>query len=320
KNNQPIDTKSQNDKYEKDTAAEIGFKVTGFKEKILDTLQKYGIYDAYSNYTKKDLSRLESEYRKLDWQISQHQSELEGRVKYIPMKNGTDEEFRQKRSIPESSKGLEYKMNEQEDLARIAYKKFQMCEIKRDQYATNIIKIETDISMEKTKPVSEASIQRINALTTERYEMNKQKVTYEKLMNDFAKQLTSKRDVFKAYQQSVMEKELFLDESKTALTTIGTTIEVMRAYIASPNSTKITLDETLNLAAKLMERVEQYKGAAAVRQEKNRTRMDRIRGMNSYSGDGIVNNDYYNAIAQVLNQNRTAYIGNADKIAHEMGF
>lgn len=317
RNGKKVDITTQSNMYAKKAAIKAGMTLTQFEETIYDTLKNWGIYDKYGRYSKNDLNKLEKNYLKCELEVSQHQETLEGKVKYQPILTGSNEEFELLNSVPDSSKGLEYKMNEQLNLKDIAIENYQATTAKRDLYAQHVIQIDKDIKVERDKPLSEESTQKIRVLTNERNEIIRQKNVYDKSVNDLAKQVFAKDQVYKAYTMLVNRHEFFLDESKTALTNTGITLEVMRAYVENANSGKITLKDTIRGIYDLTKKTEQYKAVAGVHEEEIESQMNLIRRMNSGGQGSVVNDKHFNKMQQGLNQNRTNFINQANRIITE---
>jgi hypothetical protein len=318
KNNRPVDAKTKNDEYTNRTAEAMGYKAEGLKKLIVDTLQEYGVYDVRSNYTKKELDKLEKNYNALLKDVAGHQTELEGRVLYTPMTKGSEEEFRQKLSVPESSKGLEYRMNEYLDLSQIAINKYKNCELKRDQYSQRINTLTIEIDKEKQNTPSDMSLQKINALSKERNALVTQKNVYQGLMADASQEVYANDELYKAHSNMVNEKRLFLLKSKSALTKLGITVEIMRTYVATNTGSK-SLDQTLDGLEKAMDKGAKAVDAIAIYQEKMGYRMGRISAINGGMGQNIVNNEYFANQEQELNHEYTQSFAAVDRIAKERG-
>jgi len=317
RNGKKMDVNMQSDLNAKKAAKKAGLTLTQFEETFYDTLKNFGIYDKYDRYSKKDLNKLEKNYQKCELEVAQHQETLEGKVKYQPILTGSNEEFELLNSVPDSSKGLEYKMQEQLNLKDIAIENYQATTSKRDLYASHVIDIDKDIQTEKSKPLSQESTQKIRALTNERNEIVRQKNVYDKSVNELAKQVFAKDQVYKAYTMLVNRHEYFLDEAKTALTNTGITLEVMRAYIENANSGKITLKDTIRGIYELSKKTVQYKAVAGVHEEEIENQINLIRRMNSGTQSNVVNDKHFNKMQQGLNQNRTNFINQANRIITE---
>ena len=244
--NEKINTYTKKSKKTTDTKNDLGTKVREY-------IANDKFYEKFKRITAKKVQSIEQTFLKvsgiylesLNEDIANQQLKLEGTIKYIPMTEGSDEEFRERSAVPESNKGVRYRMEECQDFARIAHHKYQVCELKRDACSSRINSIESIVSEEKTKEASDDNNKKINLLMGERHTMLEDKTKYERLMQDFAQQLMHKDKIYHAYRNFLIQKEYYLDEVKSFYTAFkGITSNICK-YISSKNKDPSELNEIL---------------------------------------------------------------------------
>jgi len=237
-------------------------KTVSIKEDIGKIINKFiednSVYSShnyhYKYITERKAASIEKEFLKnskiyfkvLDDEISDCCLKLDGEIKYTPMKTGSDEEFLERRSVPESSKGLRYKMDELHDLVMITHRKHEICQLKRDLCSSCITSIDNMVSEEKAIDITEEdSNKKAHMLLEERYNIQQEKNKYERLMNDFANQFIHKDYMRGDYRKIIRQKEFFLDEIKTFRAILNGITTNIRAYISSTNKNPTELNEIL---------------------------------------------------------------------------
>jgi hypothetical protein len=112
---------------------------------------------------RKYLKECKVSYDALSHNLSQLQSELNGKIQYKPMLLGSAEEVIARKAIPNENKGLVYLLEEHTDLRDLAIKNFQTCDKKLAGYHTRIAIIQNEIYKKapeyKEKPVPDTALE-----------------------------------------------------------------------------------------------------------------------------------------------------------------
>lgn len=245
----------------KDMADAAGITVNPILRTIDDVLSKYNLnpkWDIYGNVMKKHLGQATRLYEETLDELDAHKKTLEGKIRYIPMTAPNIDEYKKRKYVRESDKGLRYKREEIFDQLQIVLLNYEQgdmlknnFEAKRDSYVSQISELRS-----QTNPANRSKILDLSAsksvIESDIRTLNEQQELYQDEMSDLECNLNDIEANIVVEEKAIRTTKRFLQNTRSKINGLS--------YHVKKNESNTSYERLIGKVRALDERTREYEG------------------------------------------------------------